>query len=95
VERAALLRELVDLAHDAGLEVRPGGRTAGGEGDVALSSGVCRLRGRVWVVLAAGDSLEDQIEVMSGALRSHAAAFLEGRWLPPAVRDCLHPQEIS
>lgn len=94
MERAALLRELVDLAHDAGLTVRPGGRTAGGDGDIALQSGVCRVRGEVWVVLAASDSVEDQIEVVSGALRSHASAFLEGRWLPPAVRACLQPQEI-
>jgi len=37
-------------------------------------------------VLSHSDPVDVQIEVLGDALREHAAAFIEGRYLPPAVR---------
>lgn len=86
-----LLSQLVDLADEVDLEVRRAGRGPTGEGEPPVASGVCRVRGRVWVVLSAGDTVEERIRVLAGALRSHAGEQLEARWLPPAVRACLGP----
>ncbi len=78
-----LLEALLALAGDVGLEVR----LATGRDDA--TSGVCRLRGRVWVLLAVSDPPERRIGVLAGALREHAAAACEARYLPPAVRAAL------
>lgn len=86
MENAELMKALLEIADGAGLEVRsPAGRPAG-EGEPALSSAVCRLRGDVWVVLSGQDPVEVQIDVLARALREHAADYLEGHFLPPAVR---------
>ena len=80
-------RRLIDLAEAAGLEVRglPGGSFR--EGESATSSGICRVRDSIWVLLAPGDSVEEHISVLVSALETHAAGFLEDRYLPPAVRQ--------
>jgi hypothetical protein len=57
-------------------------------GDTA-TSGVCRLRDRLFVLLAAGDPPERQLAVLAGALRDHRADACEARYLPPAVRAAL------
>ena len=78
-----LLAALIELAEGAGLRVRRAeGEAEGGP----LASGVCRVRGELFVVLVASDSEEDRIAVLARALRNHAAPALETRWLPPAVR---------
>jgi hypothetical protein len=80
---------LADLAREAGMDVRvlrPAGEADAGPG---AASGVCRVRGRLWVVLATADPVEDHIGVLAEALRAHAGDWLEGRWLPPAVRERL------
>lgn len=82
------LRSLVELADLAGLTIRPIPAGKGSE-DVALQSGICRVKGDVWVVLAGGDPLEDQISVLAEALRTHRAEFLEGQFLPPQLRERL------
>ena len=82
-----ILAALVSLAQDAGLEVRAVGRSSTGDSDLPPASGTCRVRGAVWIVLSAGDPLDAQIELLADALRTHARAFLESRYLPPAVRD--------
>ena len=74
---------LLSLARELDLEVR---RVAP---DDAQTSGVCRLRGRVWVLLSAGDPIERHIAVIAAALREHAAEACESRYLPPAVREAL------
>lgn len=79
-----VLVALVELAEQAGLRVRAA-RGAADAGPLA-TSGVCRVRGEVLVVLVGDDPLGDRIAVVAGALREHAAEFLEGRWLPPALR---------
>ena len=84
---AEVLAALVELAEQAGLRVRAA-RGASDAGPLA-ASGVCRVRGETWVVLIGDDPLADRIAVLSGALREHAAEWLEGRWLPPALRERL------
>jgi hypothetical protein len=77
------LEALLALAREVDLEVR---RIAAGE---AATSGVCRLRGEVFVLLAAGDPPERQLAVLAGALRDHRGDACEARYLPPAVRAAL------
>ena len=78
-----LFEALLTLARELDLEVR---RVAPGD---TQTSGICRLRGRVWVLLSAGDPIEGQIAVVAAALRDHAAEACESRYLPPAVRAAL------
>ena len=77
----------VELAGQAGLRVRTA-RGASEAGTVA-ASGVCRVRGETWIVLIADDPVAERIAVVAGALREHAGAWLEERWLPPALRSHL------
>ena len=80
-------RHLIELAEAAGLEVR--GLTGGSfqPSEPEASSGVCRVRDSIWVLLAPSDSVEEHISVLVSALETHAAGFLEDRYLPPAVRQ--------
>ena len=87
MELSDLLERLSELAREAGLEVRE--LRAGAEGDSSPASGVCRVRGETWVLLAASDALEKRVEVLARALKTHAGHILEGRYLPPAVRQRL------
>jgi len=86
---AEVLDCLLDLARELGLEVRRMPARGGMETEVPARSGVCRLRGRLLVLLAPGDSLEDLIDTLGQGLRSAGAGLWEGRWIPPAVRDRL------
>ena len=88
MEPAELTQQLVDLAEAAGFQVRPVKGAAVGEGD-PTGSGICRIQDEIWVMLAATDSLEDQIGVLVRALQDHAPDFLENRYLPPALRERL------
>jgi hypothetical protein len=88
VEGEALLDFLVELAREAGVQVRVIPR-ASSEMDLPPRSGVCRIRGAPWLLLAAGEPLEDRIEAAVSAVRSHASGVLEGRYLPPAIRERL------
>lgn len=81
-----VLAFLVDLAREGGLQVRSVGSL---QGDLLARSGVCRLRDGVFVILVASDSVEDRIAALAHALREHQPAALEGRYLPPAVRERL------
>lgn len=80
----AVLAALVALAEETGLAVRAAD-PAGGEGP--LGSALCRVRGELWVVLVPADPVEHRIRVLAAALRKHAGAALEQRWLAPALRD--------
>jgi hypothetical protein len=88
VEGHALLDFLVELAQEAGIQVRviPGSAAVV---DLPARSGICLIRGAPWLLLASDDSLEDRIEAAATALRTHAPEALEGRYLPPAVRERL------
>jgi hypothetical protein len=89
VESAQLLAALIELARDAGLHVRALG--AGPVGDAAppATSGVCRVRGELWVLLTDADPLNRRVEVLAGALCDCAPDLVERHYLPPAVRECL------
>ncbi len=82
-------RELLDLARSAGFDVRRSSGRVGGDSDLPLASGVCRVRDAIWVILSSSDSVEERSDVLVEALTLHAAAMLEERYLPPAVRDRL------
>ena len=86
MEPEELLEALADLAAEAGLSVRVLRRGAGSDDLTTASSGVCRVRGEIWVVLAQADPVEERIEALARALREHAESLLEQRYLPPAVR---------
>ncbi|HSD27233.1 MAG TPA: hypothetical protein VLL75_08010 [Vicinamibacteria bacterium] len=83
---AEMLAFLVDLAREGGLQVRTIGSS---QGDPPTRSGVCRLRDGVFVILVGSDPVEDRIAAVVDALREHCPAALEGRYLPPAVRERL------
>lgn len=88
MEGQALLDFLVELAQEAGIQVRVIPRSAA-EGDLAPRSGICRIRGSPWLLLASGEPLEDRIEAAAMAVRAHAPESLEARYLPPAIRERL------
>ena len=91
-----LLTDLIDLATAAGLRVRSipptsPARTSSDTEPPAVS-GVCILRGETWVMLAAAEPVEAQIDVISAALRENCGEFLEERYLSPAIRERLEVQ---
>jgi hypothetical protein len=86
VEARQILELLVELAEEAGVAVRV---VRPSEGDPPARSGLCRVRGRLLLLLSAADPLDARIEAVAGALREHGASLLEQRFLPPAVRDRL------
>lgn len=89
MEPAALLDLLVELAGETGLVVGRLSRQPAFEGLSESASGVCRVRGEVRVLLSDSDPLPDRIQVLARALQEARAGELEGRFLPPAVRECL------
>ena len=84
VTEVEVLEALLALTRESGLEVRTVGAAGGGE--VPPTSGTCRVRGEVWVVLSRADPIEAQSAALADALRRHAGDFLESRYLPPALR---------
>ncbi len=95
MEPGALLEMLVELAGESGLAVRRLSRQPAFEGLTESSSGIYRVRGEVRVLLADSDPLPDRIRVLARALRETRAGQLEGRFLPPAVRECLDRAEAE
>lgn len=89
MEPSQILDALLDIAREAGLEVRPVGRQGLEAGETQPGSGVVRLKGKVYVMLSSVDPVAIQLEILAGALREHAADWVEGRHLPPAIRALL------
>ena len=87
MEPAELMQALMDLATRAELEVRVVGRAEAGESPPA--SAVCKVRGKLWVVLSANDPTDVQLEVLARAVRENAAEIVGASYLPPAVRALL------
>jgi hypothetical protein len=81
-----MLDLLVGLAEEAGIAVRI---ARGGESELPPRSGVCRVRGRLLLVVCAAEPMEARIESVAAALREHGGGLLEERFLPPAVRERL------
>lgn len=80
---------LLDLAREAGFQVRR--VPTGADGDGVTTSGVCHVQGSVFVVLVAAEPAAFRIDALARALREYASPFVESRWLPPAVRERLSP----
>jgi len=89
MEPHALFDALCELARAAGIELRALPAATAGEAEPSPRSGACVLRGRRLVLLAPGDSLEDRIEALLDAIAACDPAWLEGQWLPPALRERL------
>ncbi|KPK75192.1 MAG: hypothetical protein AMJ79_12260 [Phycisphaerae bacterium SM23_30] len=80
MEDATLLAALLDLAENAGIEVRR--EALGGEG-----GGLCLLRGRRILFVDAAAVLTDQIARTAEALAD--LREIESSYLLPQVRECL------
>jgi hypothetical protein len=91
VNPEALNDALRALVEEAGFRIRRAS-ARGADAEVPLASGVCRVRDEIWVILADGDSLIERNETLLEALRLHAGPFLEGRFLPPSIREQLDPE---
>jgi hypothetical protein len=90
MENSELMQALLDLCGEAGLDVRlVGGASGPPEGEAPPGSAVCRVQGKLWIVLSRGDPVELQLRVLATALREHAGELLESRYLPPALRELL------
>ncbi len=89
MEPGAILDHLVELAQEGGVTVKVLPRGVAREGEPLPASNVCRIRGKPWLLLATGESLEDRIAAAAQAVLRFAPGLLEGRFLPPAVRERL------
>ena len=81
-----MLELLTGLAEEAGIAVRV---ARAGDSELPPRSGLCRVRGRLLLVVSAAEPVEARIEAVADALRMHGAEWLEGRFLPPAIRERL------
>ena len=81
-----LLEALLELAHEAELEVRILSNHAAAE-NAPTQSAAARVGARIWVVLAPNDPAEHQARVLAETLARHRAEFLESRFVAPALRD--------
>lgn len=82
-----LLEGLLELAHEAALEVRILSSQAAAAENAPTQSAAARVGARIWVVLAPNDPPEHQARILAGALAQHRAEFLEGRFVTPVLRD--------
>lgn len=86
MQESEILEALLELAAEAGMRVKIAGQSAAARDALPLASGVCRVRGELWVILSNLDPASAQIRVLAAAIRTHASALIEERHLPPAVR---------
>jgi hypothetical protein len=95
MEETLLLEALVELARETGLSVQRLPRQPLYEGQPPSPSGSCRVRGEVRVLLSDSDPLPTRIQVLARTLRRTRGEALEGRFLPPALREALEGAEPS
>ena len=91
MESEAILDALVEIARESGVTVRVIPRATAREGEPLPASDVCVIRGEPWLLLAAGESLEDRIAAAARAVQRFAPDIAETRFLPPAIRARLDP----
>ena len=89
MESRCLVELLIETANQLGLEVRYARRSDRPPSEPPLRSGLCKVAGTPWVVLATDDPLEFQIETLAGALRESAVPEIESLYLPPIVRTVI------
>ena len=90
-----LLEILLELADAAELEVRVLSAAASAADFSPSESAACRVGDRIWVVLSPDDPVAHQAEVLAGALSRFRSAFLEARFVAPAVRDFIERVDPS
>ena len=95
MEARDLLEGLLELAAAAELEVRILSSSAAAAENAPTESAACRVGARIWVVLAPSDPPLYQAEVLAGALSRYRAAFLEDRFLSPALREFIERVDTS
>ena len=85
-----MLELLVGLAEEAGIAVRV---ARAGESELPPRSGICRVRGRLLLVVSAAEPVEARIEAVAAALREigiaervRAEQLDPGQWLALARR---------
>ena len=79
------LGQLIDLAEEIGLEIRPSPPAA--EGSITSGGALIRLRGREIIFLNTQATVADQIELVASALQGHAE--LDSRFIPPEIRELI------
>jgi hypothetical protein len=84
-----LIEVMLELANELELEVRVAGSAPTVGSEAPLVSAVCRLKGRLWVVLSSADPASAQIEALARGLRLQGGPALEERYLAPALREVL------
>ena len=89
METVAIMEVLLELSRELEIDVRVLSQRGVGDGEIAPTSAVCRVRGKTCVMLWPDDPLESQSRVLAQALVSEAKTSLETRYLPPAVRAIL------
>ena len=88
VELSELLERLAELAREAGLEVRE--LRAGADGEPPIGQRrVSRARRDLGAAGGRRMASSSASKCWLRALKTHAGAILEGRYLPPAVRERL------
>jgi len=81
-----MLELLVALAEEAGIAVRV---ARAGDSELPPRSGLCRVRGRLLLVVSAAEPVDARIEAVAAALREHGGGVLERHFVPPALRERL------
>ncbi len=94
MEPSAVLDALVQLVREAGVTVKVLPRATLREGEPAPVSDLCLIRGEPFLLLAASAPLEDRISAAARAARRFGPDLIEGRFLPPAVRERLERAEV-
>ena len=89
-----ILEALFELADEVGLEVRALRGAHPPDSEFASTSACVRVKGKTWVVLSPNDPVDLHISILSDVLKSEAGAELEGRFLPPALRQLLEPDGV-
>lgn len=80
---------LVQVAEQADLRVRTLASARVLDSGLPTSSASCRVRGEIWIVLDPEDPVDVRVAVLVDALKAHRGEWLQGHWLPPAVRERL------
>ena len=94
MDPASVLEALFELADEVGLEVRALRGAHPSDREFASTSACVRVKGKTWVVLSPNDPVDLHIQVLANALKTEAGTALEGRFLPPAIRKLLEPDEV-
>lgn len=89
------LARLLELADQAGLEIRVLSARAAAEEGAPSQSRSGRLGERIWVLLVPDEPPAHQAAVLAQALGRYRADFLETCFVPPALREFIEAATAS